>query len=97
MMLGDWYYPFIMVWQTSFPNIYDYLSELEMAHFPVYSQLTVSICFGKQNNKIVVQITYIVANFNSFKMDFLNVGLLKKKKRKRYILYIYLPVMKNLN
>lgn len=70
MMLGDGYYPCIMVWQTSLPNIYDYLSELEMAHFPVYSQLTVSICFGKQTNKIVVQIAYIVVNFNSFKMDF---------------------------
>ena len=70
MMLGDGYYPCIMVWQTSLPNIYDYLSELEMAHFPVYLQLTVSICFGKQTNKFVVQITYIVVNFNSFKMDF---------------------------
>ena len=69
-MLGDGYYPCIMVWQTSLPNIYDYLSELEMAHFPVYLQLTVSICFGKQTNKFVVQITYIVVNFNSFKMDF---------------------------
>lgn len=70
MMLGDGYYSFITVWQTSFPNICDYLSELETAHFPVFSQLTVPICFGKQNNKIVVQITYIVVNFNSFKMDF---------------------------
>lgn len=49
MMLGGDYYLPITVCHTSLPNIYDYFFELEVAHLLVYSQLTVSNSFGKQN------------------------------------------------
>lgn len=70
MMLGDGYYPPITTWQTSLSNIYDYPFELGMAHLPVYSQLTVSNGFGKENNQIIVQISHVVVKFNSSKMAF---------------------------
>lgn len=70
MMLGDDYYLPITTWHTSLPNIYDYSFESEVAHLPVYSQLTVSIGFGKQNNQIIVQISCTVVKFNSSKRAF---------------------------
>lgn len=56
MMVGDGYYPCITAWQMSLRNIYDYLFESEMAHLLVYSQLTVSNGFGKQNNQILFKL-----------------------------------------
>ena len=60
----------ITAFHTSLPNIYDYSFELEMAHIPVYSQLTISNGFGKQNNQIIVQTSYTVVKFNSSKTAF---------------------------
>lgn len=66
----QWVYPPVTVWQTALPNIYNYLFQLEMANLPGYSQLTVCNGFGKQNNLIIVHITYASVKFNSLKMAF---------------------------
>lgn len=52
MLCGNYYLPFA-AWRTSLLNIYDYSFDSEVAHLPVYSQLTVSEGFGKQNNQIL--------------------------------------------
>lgn len=70
MMLDDGYYLPITAWHTSLPNISDYSFKWEVVYLPVYSQLTVSNGLGKQNNHIVVHISYTVVKSNSSKTAF---------------------------
>lgn len=46
---------------------------------------TVSGGFGKQNNQVIIQVSYAVVKFSSFKTAFLKCRLGKKKRHTMYL------------